>query len=520
MKIGWIERFHVINEPGEIEKYFKNYHYGCEEAVLDFINRFCFTYDPRLKGDKNIPFELFPRQEDYIRWMWRRYKEDESGLVDKCRDAGVTWLTMAFFTYLLIFQRDVSLQIYTYKAEECHKLGDISTLMQKCTHIIDHLPAIFTKKVKCSHMYIKNKTMNSDIAGSSGDNPGRGGRRTMVATDEEAFYERAELIEAALSETTNCRISISTHSGTTALFYRKCQSNMKRFIFEWWQDPRHDQEWYDKKKQDAIDKGLLHIFKREIERDASASLESVVCPSEWVNSAKRIDLEKLENPITGKKIAALDPANEGGDVHGFVIIDGNIPIYAEESGEGDPGDATDLFFWKAVKYGVEEFRYDPIGVGAGVKVRIKEIMLSVKNDPKISDEEKKKISDIKIIPWSAAGAVMRPNEEDMKGIKNGRMFENAKAQAWWKVREEFRNTYRYLNGKSHDISQIIFLPETTDRALNKMIMEISQPQYKPSASGKTMIDKKPKGTQSPNIADAYVICRAEVKKDFVPWTVI
>ena len=24
MKIGWIERFHAINEPGEIEKYFKN----------------------------------------------------------------------------------------------------------------------------------------------------------------------------------------------------------------------------------------------------------------------------------------------------------------------------------------------------------------------------------------------------------------------------------------------------------------------------------------------------------------
>ena len=190
-------------------------------------------------------------------------------------------------------------------------------------------------------MYLKNLRLGSDIAGSSGDNPGRGGRRTMIMTDEEAFYQRAEVIEAALSETSNCRISVSTHSGTNSLFYRKCQSGMPRFIFNWWDDPRNTKEWYDAKRKDAEDKGLLHIFMREIERDAGASLESVVCPSAWVASLAKGNSEFRKS---GKIIAALDPANEGGDTHGFVVMNGNEIIYADESGHGDPGDATDEFF--------------------------------------------------------------------------------------------------------------------------------------------------------------------------------
>ena len=364
-------------------------------------------------------------------------------------------------------------------------------------------------------MYLKNPRNGSDIAGSAGDNPGRGGRRTMIMTDEESFYQRAELIEAALSETSNCRISVSTHSGTTALFYRKCQSDMPKFIFNWQDDPRNTQEWYEKKKQDAIDKGILHIFMREIERNAAASIDSVVVPSNWVESSKTCDQK-----ITGKIIAGFDPMNEGGDLHGFVVIDGNVPIYAEESGEGDPGDATDLFFWKSVDLGVKEFRYDPIGVGAGVKVRIKEILSKIAEDTDISDERMKIISNMKIIPWNASGKVMRPEEEDYQDKKNSELFENAKAQAWWKIREEFRNTYRYINDKDHDPGQLIHFKSDGGRVLNKLIQEISQPQYKLSASGKTMVDKKPKGTQSPNLADAYVICRAEVVPEWIGWGVV
>lgn len=511
LRTSWAERAEIINNHSKIRNYFDAFHIPCAESAIDFINRFCLTYDPRRKTDKILPLELFPRQEEYVAWLWERYKSDTSGVVDKCRTAGASWVTMAFFVYLFLFQKDSSLQVYTYKAEECHKLGDISTLLQKAIFIIDHLPPLFIHGVKTSHMYLKNERLGCDIAGSSGDNPGRGSRRTMIMRDEESFYQRAELIEAALSETSNCHISVSTHSGTTSLFYKKCQSNMPKFIFNWFDDPRNNQEWFDAKKQDAIDKGILHIFKREIERNAAASLESVAVPSEWVSSAYNCDKR-----ITGKIIAALDPANEGGDTHGFVCVNGNIPIYAQESGEGDPGDATDVYFWKAVELGASEFRYDPIGVGAGVKVRIKEILEKLQtenpNHPALKME---------VIPWNAAGAVVKPDEEYQEGILNKDMFENAKAQAWWRVRDQFLNTYRYVNGKDQvEIESLIYIEKTNDIMMNRLIEQISQPQFKNSASGKTLIDKKPKGTKSPGLGDAYIMCRAEVTPQWLDWSYI
>jgi len=268
----------------------------------------------------------------------------------------------------------------------------------------------------------------------------------------------------------------------------------------------YTQEWYDSEKEKAEAEGTLHIFQQEVERNAAASLESVCCPPEWVASSKR-----NETILNGLKIAALDPANEGGDTHGFVVVDGNQIIHADESGEGDPGEATDKYFWRAVKMECDEFRYDPIGIGAAVSSRLKEILKHLAAD----DPGKK----IKIRPWNAGAAVIRPNEKDYAETKNEKFFKNSKSQAWWKVRHEFLQTYRAGNGKEYKPDEIISVGEIT-RKIEKLFLELSQPQYIMSVDGKLLIDKKPKGTKSPNIADAYIMCRAEVKQGFQPWTVI
>jgi len=504
LRLSWAERAKLVNNEVEIYKHFEMYHITCADSCIHFINTWVMTYDPRLKGSKVIPFELFEKQEECVRFIWDRYLNDEPGVIEKSRDTGLSWLVIAIQVYLFLFKKDSSLQVFSFKAESVHRLGDISTLLQKAIFIIEHLPPLFIQGVKCSHMYLKNERMNSDIAGSSGSNPGRGARRSLILEDESAFYEQAEMVEAALSETANCRIEVSTHKSTNTLFYRKCISGMPVFKILWSDDPRKDQKWYDKKKQDAIDNGLLHVFMREVECNAAASVENVCIPSTWVDSALRHSEVR-----TGSKIAGFDPADEGNDVNGFCIVDGNTVVYAEEDGGGDISDVTDKFFWKAVEFGCDAFHYDPIGVGTGVKVRIKEILSALPEDHKARK--------MNILGWSASGKVMRPNEEDFQEKKNGELFENAKAQAHWKVREEFRNTYRMVNGKEHDDSQVVHLPSNPSRSIFKLMQELSQPQYKLSSSGKLMIDKKPKGTQSPNLCDAYILCRAEVAPTWIPW---
>lgn len=505
MKHDWIERLELTRNKEKLKEYYVSYHYGCAENVIDFINRFCFTYDPRKQENREMPFELFDKQEKYIIWLWGRYIGRRDGVVDKCRGVGYSWLNAVFAVYLLLFQNSVTVSMYTYKADECHKLGDMDTLLEKMIFVINNLPKEFTEFVEPKHMQIKNINNGSIIVGKSGDNAGRGGRSSIFFLDECAFYPRAESIEASVSRNSDCKIWGSTHNGTNTLFYRKCTSGINEvFTFDWWEIPLYNQEWYDKEKQKAEAEGTMHVFKQEVERDASASVDSVVCPSDWVTSSSRNDLKN-----TGLKIASLDPANEGSDTHGFVAMDGNSVVYVDESAEGDVGDATDKYFWLAVDLDCEQFRYDPIGVGAGVQVRVKEILEQLKKDKNISEERKKKANTIEVIPWSASGKVIRPKAKDYQNKANGDLFENAKAQAWWKAREEFRNTFRKNNNKDFDATQLVHIDKNLNDKIDKLIRELSQPRYKLSSSGKLMIDKKPKGTRSPNIADAYIICRAE-----------
>lgn len=539
MKIDYKKRIKILKNFDKLLKYKKIYSIPDINSCLDFINRFCFTYDPRNKIDKVLPFELFPKQIDFISWLWDRYVKRENGIVDKCRDVGATWCVIAFYVWLILFHDNVSCGLFTYKASECDRLGDISTLFGKIRFLLKRLPRLFISGIESNLMYIKNVINDSDIAGASGDNPGRGGRRTIFIKDESAFYQHAEMIEASLSETSDCIIDVSTHAGTNTVFYNKISSSIiPVFTFDWWENPNHSQEWYDKKKEQAMAEGLLHIFKREIERDPNASVESVVIPSEWVSSTKKSDIKN-----NGKIIAALDVADEGADTNALSIFDGNELIYLDEWSEGDTAETAQYAFWKAIEFNCDEFRYDNIGVGAGVKAHIrimreklKESLEILKTEFSIEKDMKKRLSigieikeikkslDMKIKGWSASGKVIRPEESDFHDKFNNLLFENAKAQAYWKLRDEFRHSYRYVNGKECDKSKVLYFGEDIKKdyinKFNKLLRELSQPQHKLSASGKIIIDKKPKGTKSPNLAESFMIARAEIEETWISWDVV
>jgi phage terminase large subunit len=57
--------------------------------------------------------------------------------------------------------------------------------------------------------------------------------------DEAAHLERPELIEASLSQTTNCRIDMSSVRGMANPFAAKrWAGKVEVFIFDWREDPR------------------------------------------------------------------------------------------------------------------------------------------------------------------------------------------------------------------------------------------------------------------------------------------
>ena len=60
-------------------------------------------------------------------------------------------------------------------------------------------------------------------------------------------------------------------------------------------------------------------------------------------------------------------------------------------------------------------------------------------------------------------------------------------------------------GAVYDPDELISLPSTLEN-LHIIERELSQAVYKHNTAGKLLVDKKPEGTLSPNLADAIVIC--------------
>ena len=65
----------------------------CRRDILHWCDAWAWTYDPRLQ-DPFLPFDLFPKQRDFLTWLVDRERLRENGLVEKSRSQGVTYLLL------------------------------------------------------------------------------------------------------------------------------------------------------------------------------------------------------------------------------------------------------------------------------------------------------------------------------------------------------------------------------------------------------------------------------------------
>lgn len=159
---------------------------------VDFINDWMVTYDPRLQPSL-IPFILFPKQAEYIDWLYARYIKKEDGLVEKSRDMGVTWLCCAFAVWMWLFVRGSSVSFGSRKEDLVDQIGNPDSIFEKMRMILDNLPYEFlppgfSLKSHATHMKILNPATGSNIKGEAGDNIGRGGRSSLYFKDEAQPY--------------------------------------------------------------------------------------------------------------------------------------------------------------------------------------------------------------------------------------------------------------------------------------------------------------------------------------------
>lgn len=157
-----------------------------------WINDFGVTYDPRNAGSARptlMPFVTFPRQDDLITFLYGCLEGNTSGLIEKCRDMGATWISAAVSWHLWLFEPGVAVGWGSRKEQLVDKLGDPDSIFEKIRILIrytppEFLPAGFSDKEHMPFMRIINPENGSTITGEAGDNIGRGGRKRLFFKDE------------------------------------------------------------------------------------------------------------------------------------------------------------------------------------------------------------------------------------------------------------------------------------------------------------------------------------------------
>lgn len=491
----------------------------------EFINHWCVTYDPRNAGGgdtpSTMPFVLFQRQQEYIQFLYALVTAEQSGIVDKSRDMGATWLSCAFSVWLWLFKPGSSVGWGSRKEDLVDRIGDPDSIFEKMRIIIRNLPPMFwpigfNERMHFSHMRILNPETGSSITGEAGSNIGRGGRKLIYFKDESAHYEHPEAIEAALGDNTRIQVDISTPFGVGTVYDRKrdmskvwipgdpiVPGNLYSFIFDWSDHPAKDEAWYKSREKDARDKGLLHLFRQEVDRDPAASLTGIIIPAEWIKAAVDAHLKLDLDPI-GLYIGGFDPYDQGGDRHAFAIRKGLLLMACDEWAEGDTGDATRFVIQQTAGTRPIAIQYDSVGIGAGVKTEVNRL---------IREEGTRALPDgVTFFPWDGGDKVQNPSQRfipgDVSTPKNEDIFGNLKAQGWWELRMRFEKTYRMVNEKDRNTrfppEQLISLSSEMPR-LRQLIRELSQPVRKMTASLQIIVDKKPEGAMSPNLADACMM---------------
>lgn len=296
-------------EQGAVYAYYRDH-------PAQFITDWGMTFDPRnaeINLPSSIPFVLFPRQVEFVEWVYDRKRSGEDGVAEKSRDMGASWLTVAIAAHMFLFHAGWVIGFGSRKEEYVDKAGDPKSLFWKLRYFIKHLPPEFRPKgwderKHAPNMRIMHPDNGSVIVGEAGDNIGRGGRSSVYFVDEFAFIEHADQVDAALSQNSNCKLFISTPNGAGNSFYRKRHAGkLPVFTLHWRDDPRKDDAWYAKQVRE-LDPVIL---AQEIEIDYAASVSNAWIDGALVEAAFHRGPADVE--AIGLKILGVDAAHFGDD---------------------------------------------------------------------------------------------------------------------------------------------------------------------------------------------------------------
>ena len=479
----------------------------CKEEPIFFINHFCYLHEPRMPEiglSARLPFIMYPAQQKIVEAIEMSYQNRQDLLVDKSREAGISWAFCALALHHFLFVPGYSAIMASEKEEKVDVLGSNKPLFGKLRYLMYNLPLFlrpttFDKENGPNDNFrrMRNPDNGAEISGEAGLNIGRSGRASMVFIDESQSIENPMKLDLALESVTNCRIDVGTPEGMNHFGKKRHSGLVNVATIGWWQDPRKNPEWNADsgdgrgvKNPDCAWRLLLDetrdpvVIAQEYELDYQASVEGLFIPSAWVNAAVDFPLEP-----TGEKVGGFDIAGHGKNESVYVTRDG--PVIGRP--RAFPFDTPSEALWAAFDHAEEDnvglFSYDANGIGESIWGQLK---TSGRKIPFI----------INGIDSGAAASKTRWLEDEGKYANE--KFANKRAELWWNVRKRFEKTYEHKKRiKLHPPDEMISIPNDA-----LLIQQLTSPKilYGARIAVESKKEMKKRGIDSPDRADALVYC--------------
>jgi len=257
-------------------------------------------------------------------------------------------------------------------------------------------------------------------------------------------------------------------------------------------NPWLPQESIDEMERCKVDdyKKYLHIWEGETLADYD---DSIIDPL-WVRAA--IDAHiKLGFKPRGVRALGYDCADKGKDSKAFVVRHGSVINAGMQWHDGDISDANDRVFEYAQANRIDHIVYDAIGVGAAVKEYFRRLQGN---------------NNIVVKGFIGSSAPEYPEAKYRGDQLNQDVFKNARAQAFWHLRDRFEATYNAIEkGDYVDPDKMISLSSNIPD-IKVLISELSRIQRKRGNNTAIQVESKEdmakRGLASPGMADSLMYC--------------
>jgi hypothetical protein len=412
-----------------------------------------------------IPFKAY----DYQQQLLKDYTDYRFNIILKARQLGISTITAAYVSWLMLFHRDKNILVVATK------LQTATNLVRKVKAIIKHLP----EWMQIASIEIDNRTSfelsnGSQIKGSStsGD-AGRSEALSLLVIDEAAHVEKLGDLWTALYPTLSTGgrcIALSTPNGVGNWFHQNCvesEAGTNDFYMTtllWNVHPDRDKKWFEKEVRNMSRRQIA----QELECNFNVSGETVIHPDDiqWylerttppgyrTGFDRNYWIWKKYDPEKPYLIVADVARGDGKDNSAFHIFEvETMEVVAEYIGKPGPDDFSDILYNVGAEYGNPMVVIENNNIGFAVLKKLQDkgyhnLYYSTKGDHQYVDPVTAQWQS-NVIPGFTTSSKTRPlivakMEEFMRNklikINSNRLLSEMKTFIWHHGRPQAMRSY-------------------------------------------------------------------------------